>query len=169
MVTDVTSVKAQRKRFHDALRRLAGKTVTLLSEILATERALGFPGTPFRETLGVVEEYYNQLADEFDDNPDEKKPMQSFEDAVAKAVRLNRDTCEAEHRESLQRRLRKAPKKGGKLRNAGPNGDSAGDLLGDAIGMLRNLSTYSGDPEGLRKRVEEVVGVLRELEVTQAA
>lgn len=56
-----------------------------------------------------------------------------------------------------------------KLRNAGPNGDSAADLLGDAIGMLEELEklvpTIQPDTATtVAKGIREVIGVLRELE-----
>lgn len=59
-----------------------------------------------------------------------------------------------------------------KLRNAGPNGDSAADLLSDAIGMLEEIGALCHNPAGINAgaamaiatNIEDVIRVLRELE-----
>lgn len=162
-------VKAQRRVIQTHLRRAAGRivsTITLLSDI---DARCGLPENPYREILGAVEEYYNQLADEFDDMPGEP-PMSSVEEAFAKARALHAkakaDAFAPFGGTGQVRELR------GILRNAGPNGDSAGDLLGDAIGILDAVHSIPKKSVTLGEyetAVKDAVSVLRELAANETA
>lgn len=85
--------RQQRRYYHDNLRALACKVVETVSLIETTERRLSIPGSPYREMLGAIEEYYNSLADEFDDIPDEKEPLQSFDAAMRIVRHLHLQSC----------------------------------------------------------------------------
>jgi hypothetical protein len=76
---------AARKAVHDSLREIptAIDDLRVLIERAATKHAL--PACPYDRLLCAVSEYYNSLADQFDDPPDEH-PLQSFE-AAHTAVR----------------------------------------------------------------------------------
>lgn len=88
------SVKAKRRLIHGKLRRASQRVVDLVTVLEATDRGNGFPANPYSEILGAVEEYYNQLADEFDDPPGKEPAMQGLEEAYAKARDLNREACD---------------------------------------------------------------------------
>lgn len=155
------TVRGQRRTAHDKLRRIANQTVGLLTLIISTERRLSFPHTPFEGELGAIEEYYNQLADEFDDEPG-KPPMQSYDDAMITVRALH--AAEVAGLGAAGARLEQLVGTPTTRRNVGGNADSAGDLLGDAIGILLDAAgNVSGMP--VSKSITEAIGVLRQLEV----
>lgn len=86
--------RQQRRYYHDNLRALACRVVETISLIETTERRLSIPGSPYREMLGAIEEYYNSLADEFDDMPERTEPpLQSFGSAMLRVRELHLASC----------------------------------------------------------------------------
>lgn len=141
------SVKAARKRVHDKLRRAACRVVDTITILEATDKGSGLPANPYREILGAVEEYYNSLADEFDDPPGRQEPpLQSLEEACAKARDLNRAACDDPLAPLGGTAAISAARKDwhGLVRNAGPSADTAGDLLAGARDILGALENCAG-------------------------
>lgn len=89
----VLNEKARRRKIHDAVRALANEIVSLKAKIETIELRNALPLSPYRETLGWIEEYYNQVADEFDDIPDEP-PLQTLLQAYERVRTLHKRTVE---------------------------------------------------------------------------
>jgi hypothetical protein len=75
------------------MRALANAVVALRTRIESVEITHGLPLSPYGTILGAMEEYYNQVADEFDDNPDEP-PLQSLSEAFERVRSLHKRTVE---------------------------------------------------------------------------
>jgi len=80
--------KKKRQRVHDPMRAMANKVADVRAVILSAEKKIGLPSSPFDDVLGTIEEYYNQVADEFDDHPD-GPPLQSLDAAYNRARTLH--------------------------------------------------------------------------------
>lgn len=148
----VLSDRAKRKRLHDPLRTIAAKVVRLIGDIEAVERRFALPASPYRELLGAIEEYHNQLADEFDDPPDQKQ-LATYSEGMDKVREINRACCDnplapIEGSAEAYADVAAGRKRLG-ARNAGPNADIALDILSDVKGMLA---------EGNAKEALELLG-----------
>lgn len=155
-------VKTERKIIHNLLRRGGVKVVDLVTQLENIDQRTSMPSNPFREQLGEIEEYYNSMADEFDDMPGEP-PMSTVEEAYAKS--------QAIHREAFGqingRQPEAAKQKPLRARNRGPNADSASDLYSDALEMLRDASEMlsEGNAKDAAETVIESLKVFDEIEV----
>jgi hypothetical protein len=79
---------AARRAVHDALRDTAYLVEQCGVTLGVIETAHGLPHSLYPDALAIVGEYYNCLADEFDDNPDDAEPAQSLAAAHETVRRL---------------------------------------------------------------------------------
>lgn len=78
-----------RKELHDAARDRANQIEEAQMRIREVLLDFSLPQNPFDDLLSECAEFLNQIADEFDDNPDDDEPSQTFAQAADKVRQLH--------------------------------------------------------------------------------